>query len=121
MSGNHSLVRDSQRDSQDLAERYAAVRGTSLALAAPLDPEDCVVQTMPEVSPTKWHLGHVSWFFERFCLLELAEKYEAYNEKFLQLFKVPASLRCVSQKGEPRQYSQIVFKTSFGETVLHSS
>ena len=49
-------------------ERYQRVRETSLRLIADLQPEDTVVQSMPDVSPTKWHLAHVTWFFERFVL-----------------------------------------------------
>jgi len=51
-----------------LSERYLAVRQLSEAIVAPLAPEDTVVQSMPDVSPTKWHLAHVTWFFERFVL-----------------------------------------------------
>ena len=53
---------------QDLADRYRRVRARTEALAEPLAPEDCVVQTMQDVSPTKWHLAHVTWFFETFVL-----------------------------------------------------
>ena len=62
----------SKPDSSALAALYRRVRQASLSLAAPLMAEDQVVQTIPEVSPTKWHLAHVTWFFERFCLLEHA-------------------------------------------------
>jgi ergothioneine biosynthesis protein EgtB len=50
------------------SEAYDRVRGRSLALCAALAPEDTVVQSMPETSPTKWHLAHTTWFFERFVL-----------------------------------------------------
>ena len=43
-----------------LADRYASIRQASLTLAAPLSPEDCQVQSMPDASPTKWHLAHIT-------------------------------------------------------------
>ncbi|HEY4581712.1 MAG TPA: ergothioneine biosynthesis protein EgtB [Lysobacter sp.] len=50
------------------ASRYAAVRARSLELAAPVSAEDAMVQSMPDASPTKWHLAHTTWFFETFVL-----------------------------------------------------
>ena len=52
----------------DIVEAYRFVRDRSLKLIAPLSAEDTVVQSMPDVSPTKWHLAHSSWFFEQFLL-----------------------------------------------------
>ena len=51
-----------------LLARFRQVRDLSERLCETLEPEDCVVQSMPDVSPTKWHLAHTSWFFETFIL-----------------------------------------------------
>jgi ergothioneine biosynthesis protein EgtB len=53
---------------QELGARYAQVRNRSLALVAPLEPEDLCLQGMADASPPKWHLGHTTWFFEQFLL-----------------------------------------------------
>src|SRR5690348_8004121 len=50
----------------DFIQRYRTVRGQTERLCEPLVAEDYVVQSMPDVSPTKWHLAHTSWFFETF-------------------------------------------------------
>src|SRR5258705_5121745 len=55
-------------DTDDLTDRFLEVRPTTEALAAPLSAEDQTVQSMPDVSPTKWHRAHVTWFFETFVL-----------------------------------------------------
>jgi ergothioneine biosynthesis protein EgtB len=86
MAASNPVSTGSAANATDLAERFNAVRSASLILTAALDPEDCVIQTMPEVSPTKWHLAHVTWFFEQFCLLGPESNYEVYNEQFPRLF-----------------------------------
>jgi ergothioneine biosynthesis protein EgtB len=67
-----------------LADTYRAVRARSAELAAQLSAEDCCVQSMPEASPTKWHLAHTAWFFETFAL----EPHEAGFKPFDPTFRV---------------------------------
>lgn len=69
-----------------LRQRYQAVRAHSEALAAPLSPEDQCVQSMPDASPTKWHLAHTSWFFEAVVLQPLWPGYAAFDARFAYLF-----------------------------------
>ena len=73
-------------DRQALAQRLAAVRAHSLALAAPLSPEDQCVQSMPDASPTKWHLAHTSWFFEAVVLGPHARGYRPFDARWHHLF-----------------------------------
>jgi ergothioneine biosynthesis protein EgtB len=68
------------------AARYRAVRAQTLALAAPLGAEDQVVQSMPDVSPTKWHLAHTTWFFDTCVLCEHAPGYRPFDARFNYLF-----------------------------------
>ncbi len=66
--------------------RYAAVRAHTLDLTQPLSAEDQQVQSMPDASPTKWHLAHVSWFFETFLLAPALPGYQPFHELYGFLF-----------------------------------
>ena len=57
-----------------------------MGLAAPLSPEDQLVQSMPDASPTKWHLAHTTWFFETFVLSRFVPGYRAVDERYAYLF-----------------------------------
>jgi ergothioneine biosynthesis protein EgtB len=86
-----------------LADRYDEVRARTEALCEPLEIEDYVVSSMPDVSPTKWHLAHTSWFFETFVLAPNVPSYVSPNTKYSFLFNsyyVQAGERhCRAQRG----------------------
>jgi ergothioneine biosynthesis protein EgtB len=67
-------------------DRFRATRQRTLALCAPLTPEDMMVQSCPEASPAKWHLAHTAWFFESFVLKEFLPGYRVLNADFSWLF-----------------------------------
>jgi ergothioneine biosynthesis protein EgtB len=70
----------------NLAERYAQTRQFTERLCEPLAVEDFVVQSMPDASPTRWHLAHTTWFFETFVLARKEENYRPANADFQFLF-----------------------------------
>jgi ergothioneine biosynthesis protein EgtB len=70
----------------DLARRLADVRAATENLCAPLAAEDYVVQSMPDASPAKWHLGHTTWFFETFVLGPHRPGFRQYREAWAPLF-----------------------------------
>jgi DinB superfamily len=80
------LVLPETRPAEVLAARYSRIRRVSLEICAPLQTEDFVVQSMPDTSPTKWHLAHTSWFFEQFLLKPLLPGYRAFHADFEYLF-----------------------------------
>jgi ergothioneine biosynthesis protein EgtB len=69
-----------------LGERYQRVRAQSLALVAPLSAEDCQAQSMPDASPAKWHLAHMTWFFETFVLERFERDFRPFDAAFRVLF-----------------------------------
>ncbi|GAA3826890.1 ergothioneine biosynthesis protein EgtB [Nocardioides panacisoli] len=69
-----------------LLDRYDEVRAYTERLAAPLSPEDQTVQSMPDVSPTKWHRAHVTWFFESFVLAENESSFRQFQDQYWFLF-----------------------------------
>jgi ergothioneine biosynthesis protein EgtB len=73
-------------DPHTLVDRFDAVRATTEALAAPLSPEDQTVQSMADVSPTKWHRAHVTWFFETFVLAENEPEFAPFQDTYWFLF-----------------------------------
>ena len=69
-----------------LHDRLSAVRQFTREICEPLETEDYVVQSMPDASPTRWHLAHTTWFFETFVLKPHLAGYQPKNDAFEYLF-----------------------------------
>ena len=70
---------------QTLFPKYQKIREFTETIIAPLSPEDCMVQSMDDVSPTRWHIAHTTWFFETFVLKPI-NGYQEYDPQFNYLF-----------------------------------
>ena len=70
----------------DLTARFSQIRRQTEVLAAPLSAEDCQLQSMPDASPTKWHLAHLTWFFETFILEKYERNFKPFDASFRVLF-----------------------------------
>lgn len=73
-------------DRAAIIQQFRKVRADSMAIAAPLTPEDWMLQSMPDASPVKWNLAHTSWFFETFILKPHHRAYEEFHPQFSYLF-----------------------------------
>jgi ergothioneine biosynthesis protein EgtB len=82
--GNNLQLNLNNRSS--LLAKFKKIRAFTEKLCEPLETEDYVIQTMPDVSPTKWHLGHTSWFFEAFLLSSTDANYKSINPLYNYLF-----------------------------------
>ncbi|MGH7856641.1 MAG: ergothioneine biosynthesis protein EgtB, partial [Candidatus Binatia bacterium] len=69
-----------------LVGRYREVRAATERLCRPLSAEDCALQSMPDASPTKWHLAHTTWFFETFVLERAVAGYRPLDPQYRYLF-----------------------------------
>ena len=71
---------------KQINNQFNSVREKTVAICAPLHPEDCVVQTVVWASPPKWHLAHTTWFFEQFLLRPFKTNYKEFDSDFAYLF-----------------------------------
>ena len=97
---------------EDLRDRYRFIREFSEKLRETLEPEDCVVQTMPEASPVKWHLAHTSWFFETFVLKAALPNYNP-DAQYAYLFNSYYNSAAKCTAGQTWSY----FPATLGETL----
>ena len=100
----------------DLVDEYLRVRSITEWLAEPLGAEDQTVQSMADVSPTKWHRAHVTWFFEAFVLVPYAPGYRAYDADFEYLFN--SYYEAVGPR-HPRAERGLVSRPSVGEIMAY--
>ena len=84
-SANLSSAADGR---ESLLEQYRQVRRQTETICQPLATEDYCIQTMPDVSPPKWHIAHVSWFFETFLLLPFDPDYRLFHPRFDYSFQL---------------------------------
>ena len=113
---NARITAPDARPSHALAQIYSTVRGRSLALAKPLSAEDCVVQSMPDASPVKWHLAHTTWFFETFILEKYEPGFKAFNPQFRVLFN--SYYNAVGDK-HPRAERGMLTRPSLAEVMAY--
>lgn len=69
-----------------LISNFTKVRQRTESICAPLEKEDYAIQPTEDVSPPKWHLGHTTWFFEQFILVQYVEDYQVFNKEFSFIF-----------------------------------
>jgi ergothioneine biosynthesis protein EgtB len=108
--------REATGDRDAWRARFLAVRRLSEALAAPLSPEDQTVQSMPDASPTKWHLAHTSWFFETFLLVPHLPGYRVFHPQFGYLFN--SYYEAVGAR-HPRPERGLVTRPGAGEVLAY--
>jgi ergothioneine biosynthesis protein EgtB len=82
----HGEVKRAVAGEAALAAGFLDTRRATVALTTPLTVEDQLVQSMPDASPTKWHLAHTTWFFETFVLLPFHAGYQPYDARYAYLF-----------------------------------
>ncbi|HEX3407420.1 MAG TPA: ergothioneine biosynthesis protein EgtB [Caulobacteraceae bacterium] len=103
-------------EERDLMARFRAVRSASLSRAAPLSAEDQQAQSMPDASPTKWHLAHVTWFFETFLLVPHLPGYRVFDAAFGYLFN--SYYETVGPR-HPRPARGLVTRPALGSVIAY--
>ena len=100
-----------------LCRSFRETRQCSLDLTAPLTPEDMLIQSMPDASPTKWHIAHVTWLWEEFFLAPLmVERYEFYDESYRYLFN--SYYDAVGER-QPRPERGLLSRPSCDEVIAY--
>ncbi len=108
-----------------LALDYQRVRQTTLDICAPLLSDDYQTQSIVETSPPKWHLGHVTWFFETFLLQAYTPNYQAvhadYNYVFNSYYQTVGSMQPRAKRGvlsRPTLEAVFAYRAAVDERLL---
>lgn len=99
-----------------LLERYQRTRTRTLELTDGLSAEDMMLQSMPDASPTKWHLAHTTWFFERLLLQKHCAHYRPFNDAFDYLFN--SYYEALGQR-HPRPQRGVLSRPSLREVLAY--
>lgn len=97
-----------------LATRYLALRKQTVALAAPLGEADCQAQSMADASPVKWHLAHVTWFFETFVLEPFEPGFRPHHAAYRVLFN--SYYQAVGER-HPRPQRGLITRPTLAEVL----
>ena len=99
-----------------LALHFLQIRKQTEALVATLSAEDCQLQSMPDASPAKWHLAHLTWFFETFILETFEKNFKAFNTSFRVLFN--SYYNGIGDK-HPRAQRGLISRPTFSEVMAY--
>lgn len=99
-----------------LSSRFTDVRDATRRLASPLSAEDCAAQSMPDASPTKWHLAHTTWFFETFILEAFERNFRPFHPDFRVLFN--SYYNGVGEK-HPRPHRGLLTRPAFADILSY--
>ncbi len=98
-----------------ILESFIQTRNKTLDLIQGLNEEDACIQSMPEASPTKWHLAHTTWFFETFLLKKFKANYQEFNSEFSFLFN--SYYNSIDAKRIPRSERGLISRPSYQEVI----
>jgi ergothioneine biosynthesis protein EgtB len=115
-AANDVAATGAENDRRIWLESFQTVRSETERRAAPLSPEDQVIQSMPDASPTKWHRAHVTWFFEEFLLRRFAPGYRAFDDRFAYLFN---SYYVLAGPRQPRPRRGLVTRPTASEVTAY--
>ena len=98
-----------------LAVRFQRTRDQTRALVAPLSAEDAQAQSMPDASPAKWHLAHVTWFFETFVLEPFEPDFKPHHPSYRMLFN--SYYNAIGRDRHPRPERGLLTRPTLDEVL----